>query len=119
MQDLRRLKLWRDAHAFRLDVYRAVRAYPASERSLLVTQTCRSASSIGWNIAEGCGRGSDADFARFLQIANGSASECLDQLIQARDLGYLAESAFMTLSSSLREICRQLIAFMRHLRRRS
>jgi four helix bundle protein len=86
MQDFCRLEVWQAARALRLEVYRLTRSFPDDERWVLVPQIRRSASSIGWNIAEGSARGSDADFARCLQIAAGSVAECHDQLIQARDL---------------------------------
>lgn len=117
MQDFQRLTVWRLAHDFRLRVYRVVEDYPHHEQRGLTEQTRRSASSIGWNIAEGCGRGSDPDFARFLQMATGSAYECLDQLIQARDLEYLPGAAFDDLAASLHSLCRQIIALMKYLRR--
>ena len=55
--------------------YSATRAFPADERFGLVSQMRRAAVSIGSNIAEGCGRSSAAQFAHFIQMATGSASE--------------------------------------------
>ena len=51
----------------------------------------RAAYSIPSNFSEGCGRGSDADFNRFVQIALGSAHEIEYFLILAKDLEYLEE----------------------------
>ena len=55
--------------------YEATGAFPPSERFGLVTQMRRAAVSIGSNIAEGCGRSSDAQLVNFLNYASGSASE--------------------------------------------
>lgn len=118
MQEFQRLRVWQDAHALRLAVYRETETFPRNETHILVSQLRRSAGSIGWNIAEGCGRHTNPDFSRFLQIATGSASECHDQLIQARDLGYITVEAFETLSSLLVRIRRQLIRLLQYLRRR-
>lgn len=89
MQDFRNLAIWQQAHQLALAVYRETSTFPPSERFGLTSQMRRAATSIPTNMAEGCGRGSDADFARFLQIALGSASELEYLLLLASDLGYL------------------------------
>lgn len=43
-------------------------------------QLVRASTSIGLNIAEGCGRGTLADLRRFLLYARGSAQETLSML---------------------------------------
>ena len=90
MQDFRKLVVWRQAHEMTLRIYGETTTFPLEERFGLSSQMRRSASSIPTNIAEGCGRGTDPDFARFLRIALGSASELEYLLILATDLGYLA-----------------------------
>ncbi len=97
MQDFHNLEVWSKAHALTLAVYRATKLFPVDERFGLVSQLRRSSSSIGANLAEGCGRGSDADFARHVQIATGSASEVEYHLLLARDLGYLTEDVYTSL----------------------
>lgn len=91
MKDFRDLKVWQAAHELTLDVYRATNALPPEERYGLLPQLRRAAVSIPANIAEGCGRRGDRDFARFLQIAMGSASELEYLLLLSHDLGWLAE----------------------------
>jgi four helix bundle protein len=76
----------------------------------------RASVSIPSNIAEGCGRAGDADFARFLQIALGSASELEYQLILAHDLGWLTTVEFTQLTESVIEVKRMLGGFIRKLR---
>ena len=85
MQDFRKLNVWEKAHEFVLDVYKASDLFPPQEKFGVTSQLRRSAASIPTNIAEGCGRGSNADLARFLQISMGSASEVEYLLILARD----------------------------------
>ena len=87
MQDFRKLVVWQKSHAVTLAVYRFTKAFPADERFGLTSQMRRAASSIGANLAEGSSRGSDTDFARFVQISVGSASEMECHLMLARDLG--------------------------------
>ncbi len=75
MQDFRNLEVWQRAYALALDVYRASRQFPREEIYSLTSQVRRCSISIPSNIAEGCGRQTDADFKRFLHIAMGSAAE--------------------------------------------
>ncbi len=70
-------------------MYQASAGFPQSETYALTSQIRRAAISIASNIAEGCGRKTETEFARFLQIAMGSASEVQYDLLLARDLGFL------------------------------
>jgi len=87
VKDFKELKVWCKAHELTLVVYRLTRSFPKDELFGLTGQLRRSAASIGANIAEGCGRRSDGEFTRFLQIARGSVSELECHLLLARDLG--------------------------------
>ena len=74
----------------------------------VTSQVKRSAASIGANIVEGCGRRSDGEFKRFVQIARGSASETEYHLILARDLGFLPEGLYGSLVAKLAEVQRNV-----------
>jgi four helix bundle protein len=104
MQDFRKLEVWQVAHKLALDVYRVTKAFPSDERYGLTSQLRRAASSIGANLAEGCGRGSDIDFARFVQIAMGSASEMEYHLIMACDLEYLEMTTHQQLEVEVQRV---------------
>jgi four helix bundle protein len=67
MEDFKDLKVWTKAHELTLAVYRSTRTFPKEEMYGLTSQLRRSAASIGANIAEGCGRRSDAEMKRFCQ----------------------------------------------------
>lgn len=116
MQDFRKLDVWREAHASALAVYSATQTFPSSERFGLTSQMRRSAASVPTNIAEGCGRHTPTDFARFLDIAAGSVSEVDYQLLLARDLGYLAPEAHRKLSDQTQRIRRMLASLIRRVR---
>jgi four helix bundle protein len=116
MQDFRNLKVWQKAHALTLDVYRGTRGFPSEERYGLISQLRRSCASVPANLAEGCARGGDVEFARFIVIAAGSASETDYHLLLARDLGYLEESVYKTLLDQISEVKRMLNTFERTLR---
>lgn len=108
MKDFRELKVWTKGHAFVLDVYRVSQGFPSDERFGLGAHLRKSASSITSNIAEGCGRATDRDFARFLSIAAGSASEAEYQILLARDLGYVSAEDHHHLNDQVNEIKRML-----------
>ncbi len=116
MKDFRELKVWVKAHRLALAVYKATISFPKQERFGLISQTRRATVSIAANIAEGCGRGGDADFSRFLQMAMGSASEVEYLLLLARDLGYLAVDRHGELEDQTTEVKRMLTAFIRRLK---
>ena len=86
MQDFRNLKVWEKAHSLTLDVYKVTKLLPREEIYGLTSQIRKASVSIGANIAEGACRNGDAEFARFLQMAAGSASEVEYHLLLARDL---------------------------------
>lgn len=92
------------------------RDFPKSEAYGLISQMRRSSSSIPTNIAEGCGRNTDKDFARFLVTSMGSASELEYQLILSYDLKYIAQPEYESTLSELIEIKRMLNAFIQKLK---
>ncbi|MDX2229922.1 MAG: four helix bundle protein [Leptolyngbyaceae cyanobacterium bins.349] len=119
MQDFRTLKVWQRSHQFTLEVYQVTGSFPTHELYGLTSQMRRAATSVPTNIAEGCGRGSDAEFARFLQYAMGSASELDYHLLLAHDLHFLEISRYEPLHNELTEIKKMLNAFLQKLRANS
>ena len=116
MQDFRNLEVWRKAHELVLRVYRGTAEFPKAELYGLTSQLRRAAASVATNIAEGCGRATDADFRRFLAMALGSASELEYLFLLTRDLGLLDEDAQAALSSQTVEVKRMLSGFMKRLK---
>jgi four helix bundle protein len=119
MQDFRNLKVWHKAHALTLDVYRATRKFPDDERFGLTSQLRRSCASTPANLAEGCGRSGDTDFARFVNIAMGSACETDYHLLLSHDLDYLSSDQYKTLFDQVCEVKRMLASFEQTLRNKS
>lgn len=113
MKDFRTLQVWQKAHSFTLLVYRITKNFPSEERFGISSQMRRSSSSIPTNIAEGCGRDTNRDFQRFLQIAYGSANEVDYQIILSADLNYVSPEARQELSSNIAELKRMLAALIR------
>jgi len=116
MQDYHNLKVWQIAHEITLSIYKATSSFPRSETFGLTSQLRRAAASIPENIAEGCGRGSDADFARFLHIAMGSTNELEYELLLAKDLSYITEDVFLNLNNSIREEKQMLTSLIKKLK---
>jgi four helix bundle protein len=112
MKGFKELKVWRKAHEMTVAVYETTRGFPREELYGLTSQLRRSAASVGANIAEGCGRRSDGEMARFLQIARGSASETEYHVLLARDLRYLREEEYRRLSCQADELQRMLTALI-------
>jgi len=89
MKDFRDLKVWEKAHALVLECYEATKPFPREEIFGLVSQIRRAAAAVPANIAEGCGKNSDAELARHARLSMGSGSELSYYLILAHDLGYM------------------------------
>ncbi len=106
----RDLVVWQKAHEFVLAVYRLTESFPDREKFGLVHQMRRAAVSIPANIAEGFGKRSPAEKARFLNIAEGSLEECRYYLILTQDLGYGKTDDLM---AALTETSRLLSAYAR------
>ena len=85
----RNLIVWQKAMAFSKVIYAMIRVFPSEERYALVDQMRRAVVSISSNIAEGCGRATNRDYAHFLSIARGSLYETMSQLELAQSLGYI------------------------------
>lgn len=99
MQNYKELRVWEKAHFYTLKVYEASKLFPKDEIYSLTNQLRRAASSIPANIAEGCGKNSQLEFAHSLNIALGSANESEYFLILSRDLKYLDEGKFAELTN--------------------
>src|ERR1700742_2533527 len=112
MKDFRELKVWQKAHGLTLLIYKVTATYPREEVYGLTSQTRRACASIPANIAEGCGRRGDAEFARFLQIAMGSASELEYHLLLAHDLSFISNAHYERLSADVIEVKRMLASFL-------
>ncbi|HLI62833.1 MAG TPA: four helix bundle protein [Terriglobales bacterium] len=108
MKDFRDLKVWQRAHDTTLAIYRCTRDFPREETYGMVSQLRRCSSSIAANIAEGCGCSGNPEFARFLLMAMGSASELEYFLLLARDLHYLAPQKYQAIVNEVIEMRRML-----------
>ena len=117
MQRFTDLKVWQRSHALVLEIYRVTAAFPEDERFGLVSQLRRAAVSVPCNIAEGTKRKRAPDYARFLNIAEGSLAETEYLIILSADLGYLAPTIKNQLTSEAQELARMLHALRQKVER--
>jgi len=108
MRNYEDLQVWRKAHSLTLAIYKNTQCFPSDERFGLTSQIQRSCASIGANLAEGCGRRSDPEMGRFVQIAMGSGAELSYHLLLARDLGFISKTSFEQLRTNLSEVMRMM-----------
>jgi four helix bundle protein len=115
MADFKKLHVWQKSHALTLCVDRATKRIRNSQYSSLRNQMFRAAASIPANIAEGRRRKGEKEFARFLGIALGSASELENHLILARDTGAIPEDEFIALVDQTITVRKMLYALLKRL----
>jgi|SRR5882672_9756541 len=117
MRDYRDLKVWEKAHRLTLAVYRGTAHFPKAELFGLTGQIRRASVSIEANLAEGCGRRSDGEMARYIQIAMGSGAELSCHLLLARDLGFMEAAEYTVLHEGTTEVLRMLSSLSEKVRR--
>ena len=110
MRNYKDLRVWDEAHRLTLSVYKVTQTFPKEERFGLTSQIRRASASIPANLAEGCGRRSDGEMGRFVQIAMGSGAELSYHLLLARDLGFVNNEEHSELNANLERIMRMLSA---------
>ena len=115
MQDYRNLKVWQKAHQLTLRAYALSAALSLPTAWALRDQLLRAAISVPSNIAEGAGRGTDADFGRFLRYALGSINELEYDLLLARDLRFLQADEHSHICEQLIEVRRMLSGLLTQL----
>jgi len=119
LRDFRNLQVWGKNHELTLEIYRVTNSFPKHELYGVTSQIRRASVSVPANIAEGCGRSSEAELARFMQIAMGSAFEVCYFLFLTRDLGYLKQAKFKFLTKNINEIQKMLRAYITKLKANS
>ncbi len=101
MRDFRKLEIWHLSRSLVKKIYEITAEFPDTEKYGLCSQLQRAVVSIASNIAEGSSRNSEKGFARFLEIAQGSAFEVETQLVLANDISYLTDESLETLLEEL------------------
>lgn len=118
MQDFTKLRVWHLAREHSLSV---IEAFPISAGRRvpgLRNQAIRAATSVPANIAEGCGRGTREEFARYVEIALGSHNELDTHLRLAAETGMLSEPGHLSLRRQHDLVRRMLLSLLRAIQQR-
>ena len=116
MQNYRNLLVWQKAHALALEIQLLTESWNSRANPGLIGQLRRASLSIPSNIVEGSSRSGDKEFAKFIQIAIGSATEAEYQLQFAMDSGMAVEESTMPVIDKAVEVRRMLIGLLKKLR---
>jgi four helix bundle protein len=108
MRNFKNYDIWKLSHELTLEIYRITADFPNSEKYQIISQMQRAAYSIPSNISEGCGRKSDKDFNRFLQIALGSAHELEYFLILSKDLNFINQETYTSLDEKINQLKKRI-----------
>lgn len=114
----REFKIYNDARKFAKELKDlSKQKFPKEERFGLTSQLWRALDSIILNIAEGAGRGTDKDFALFLNRAHTSLNEVVSCLDVALDNKYIAPEEHGKHLEEAADLVDQLTAFRKTLLR--
>jgi four helix bundle protein len=111
--------VWQKAHRLALDIDLAIDSTESRRYAGLKSQILRAAASIPANIAEGCGKRTDAELARYAEIALGSTTELDNHLLFARDARVLDTEKYVELEPRIVELRKMLFSFVRAVRARA
>lgn len=118
IESYRDLEAWKLAIRLTRFICRASEQFPQEERFGLTSQIRRAAVSVASNIAEGWGRGTTSDYARFLRMARGSIFEVETQMCIARELGFVGDEVFEPVDELLRDTGRVLAGLLRSIEKK-
>jgi len=118
MWNYRDLKIWQRARALIPVIYKLTEKFPKQEMYGLSSQIQRAVRSISENIVEGSGKRTSKNFISYLDNAIGSAKEVQDELMSARDLGYIDKEEAEKNIAELRRIDRMIAGYIRHLKKK-
>lgn len=113
------LHVWQKSHSLVLIIYRVTKGFPSNEIYGLTNQLRRAAISITSNIAEGFYRQSRKEKIQFYSITIGSIGEVENQIIIARDLGYINQKESEKILSGLNEVLKMMNALIKSIRKSS
>lgn len=115
MRDFRKYAVWEQSHRLVLQLYKLTTVFPREEKFGLTSQIRRAVVSIPTNISEGCGKVSEKDFARFLEISFGSCQEIEYLILLSKDLDYLDEQNYSLIQNEIVSIKKQLYHLIKKL----
>lgn len=115
MKNFKELIIWQKGIEIVKKVYKTSGKFPSQEKYGIISQMTRAAVSISANIAEGSSRNSDKDYARFLQLALGSAFELQTYLVIVREMEWASSEELLQIESMLEEEIKMTHSFIKKL----
>jgi four helix bundle protein len=109
--DFRKLEIWKRSRTLVKKTYLTLEEFPNSEKFDLTSQLKRSAIIVPSNIAEGCGRRTNKDLSRFLDIAVGSLCEVETQIYLANDLEFISNQQMDEILNETIQIRKMIVGF--------
>jgi four helix bundle protein len=109
------LEVYHLSVAYAVDVYKLLESFPDAEKFGLTSQIKRSVTSVTLNIAEGRGRGTDKDFAKFLYQARGSLLEVVSAFHLSEKLGFVERTQTQQLFTKAKTLVAKLSVFIQKL----
>ncbi len=116
MHNFKELKVWQKSMDLAVEIYKLMQSMPKEELYALTSQIKKCAVSIPSNLAEGAGRNSVIDFARFVDISNGSSNELETQLILANRLEFLTDTQVQSVYPAIESIQKMNYNLLKSLR---
>ena len=116
MQNFKDLIVWKKSHENALIIYKLTQTFPKEEQFGIISQLRRAAVSIPTNIAEGCGKFTQKDFASFLQISLGSSQEVEYLSLLSYKSKYISEADYQKLNQEINEVKAILISLLKKVR---
>ena len=110
---------WKKGHQLVIAIYKITNSFPKKEIFSLTNQMCRCAVSITSNIAEGFSRKGEKEKIQFYHMSLGSLTELQNQLLIARDVGYLPSEEFVGLAEQTVEVSKLINGLIRSLKSRN
>lgn len=110
---------WKEGHKLVLMIYATTQNLPRSESFVLIDQMRRCVVSITSNIAEGFSRQSKKEKTQFFYMALASTTELQNQLLIARDLGYLKPDEFSQVAQQTITVAKLINSLIRYLKNQS
>lgn len=112
------LTTWRESHKLALSIYKITSDFPKNETFSLIDQMRRCGISISSNIAEGFSRQGEKEKVQFYYTAKGSLTELQNQLLLARDVGYLNKELFTKIAEQTIQVSKLIVGLIRSVKNR-
>ncbi len=110
-----KLEIWQISRKLVKNIYQTTDSFPNNEKFGLTNQLRRATISVSSNIAEGAGRNSNKEKARFFEIAYSSLLEIINQLIISNNLGFIDNDTLNNYRLKINELSNKINSYHKKL----